>query len=218
MSEDSHDIKYKIFYFILTVISLVVNLGVIYYCIMILPMINFTFDKNKYFFSGVAIASLLIPFSRFLQWLYILFHEISHATVIIIFSGNILGFTAKVDSGEVKTDKENIFIRLAPYLIPILPYIILIIHFLTLIYFRSQEQIDLKNDNLYFSFFLISFFYTVVTYYNIKLLVRETSDIDTEKLMLSFSLILNFYAFSSASLLYLLYESGDIVEKFYLLD
>lgn len=208
----------KIFYFVITLLSLGVNLLVISFALYLVPQIEFTFEKNKFFFAGVAIAALLIPFSRFLQWLYIFFHEISHAVAVIVFSGSILGFSARIEAGEVKTDKENIIIRLAPYLVPILPYLVLLIHYLVLIYQRSQNTINLDEENWYFAFFLVAFFYTVVTYYNIKLLIKETTDIDTDKLMLSFSLILNFYTFTSVSLLYLLYESAAIMNSIYLLD
>lgn len=52
-------------------------------------------------------------------YLYVLGHELTHAFAAVLCLGGFSGLQASIDGGEVQTSKNNIFIALAPYFIPL---------------------------------------------------------------------------------------------------
>ncbi len=214
MDNGNNKVKNFPLHFLATFISILATPFVIYYLIIMAKQIDFSLEKIKYAFWGLVLSLVILSFSSFLQWVYIFFHELSHAISAIIFKGQIIDFKVRRDAGHIKSDKENIFIRLAPYIFPLACYLILLVHYLVLIYTRYFTG-EIKD--FYLGYFLITFFYTVVTFYNIKLILKETSDIDRDKLLLSFSMILNFYSFFSVLLFYLLFNGKNLVERYFLL-
>ncbi len=205
----------NILHFTSTFILLLLTPFIIYYSNILLKEIDFNLDKLKYVFFGFALALILLSISSFLQWLYIFFHELSHAFLAIIFRARVIDFKVHKDSGFIKSSKENIFIRLAPYIFPLSCYMLLFLHFLILLYIRYYSG---EVKEFYFSYFLITFFYTFTTFYNVKLIFRETSDIDRNRLLLSFTLIINFYFFFSVLLFYLLFNSSFFIKNYFLIS
>ncbi len=206
--------KKSVYHFLSSLALLLITPFIVYYSIFLVKSIDFTLVKMKYVFFGFAFAAALLSFSSFLQWIYIFFHELSHAFLAIVFKAEIIDFKVSQDTGFIKSNKENIFIRLAPYIFPLACYLLLFIHFFILFYIRYYTEVA---KDFYFSYFVISFFYTFITFYNLKLIFKETSDIDRDKLLLSFTLIINFYFFFSVLLFYCLFNGKNLIEKYFLL-
>lgn len=66
---------------------------------------------------------LVLVFGRmftdpFLYW-YVLGHELTHALAVILSFGKVSGFHAALEGGHVQTNKNNLFIALSPYFIPL---------------------------------------------------------------------------------------------------
>lgn len=174
--------------------------------------IDFQWYKVKFLIWGVGIFLLLNFYTTIPKRLYIFFHELSHAIAAVFFSAKIFEFKVTKEEGYIKSDKSNIVIRLSPYFLPLASYIILLIHFATLIYFRHYYNYD---GTYPLTFFLVGFFFTTTCYYNIRLILQETSDINREQLILSFLLIFNFFFLTSSVLFFLLFSSETVIDKFY---
>ena len=177
--------------------------------------IELTSEKAKFFLWGLAFSILLNKFSSIPKRIYIFFHELSHVIAAIFFSAKIFAFHIGSDEGYIQSNKSNLVIRLAPYLFPILSWIILFIHFAILIYAKYYFN---YNGTILFTFFLIGFFFSTTCYFHAKLILQETSDIDREKLMLSFLIIFNAFFLSSSTMLYGLFESEKVLLSIYFLD
>ena len=164
---------------------------------------------------GALFAFLLIFYSSLAQTIYIVIHECSHALSVILTHNKIYAFKVGKDHGYVKTNKTNLFIRLSPYLFPLAPALCVALHYLCLAYDRYHQQTsDLKTHGI---IFLFAFFYTITTYYNVKLIYRATSDIDKKQITLSLLLIYNFYVFISIALFYLLFNAPTLLSYIYYL-
>ena len=170
--------------------------------------------QNIYLLIGIVISLVFIRYTKILQTIYIFFHELSHTIAAIFFSARVFEFKVKSDSGYIKSNKTNIIIRLCPYLLPLFPFLLLGVYYATLIYQRHYNQMTAFNPLF---FILTGMFYFSTTFYNIQLIIKETTDIDKNQIMLSFLMIINFYLLTSGVLFYLLFFSSDIVNRFYYL-
>ncbi|MCK5106119.1 MAG: M50 family metallopeptidase [Elusimicrobiales bacterium] len=95
-----------------------------------------------------------IPFHHYnsnSSYLYVLAHELTHATAAVLNGIRIKKISVKKNSGYVTLSRDNIFISLAPYFIPF--YAILI----SAIYFIAGEFADLSKYQMIFAA-LIGFF------------------------------------------------------------
>ncbi|BBM88335.1 hypothetical protein COTS27_00014 [Spirochaetota bacterium] len=193
----------------LFITPIIVGIGVI-----LVRNTDFRGEKLVYMGLGSVLALLLINFTSVLRRIYIFFHEVAHMIAAVCFSARIFEFRVRESSGYIKSDKNNIFIRLAPYLLPIICYILLFIYYNVMIYMRYYHD---HREGYSIFFFLIGLFYVVTTVYNVKLIVQETSDIEKNEVMLSFLIILNIYFLTSTALFYLLFNGEVVLDKIYFL-
>lgn len=153
-------------------------------------------DQWLLVFFSFLITIILIKKTLILQAIYILFHEISHAIAALISKGEIHEIKISSDFGYVKSDKNNLIIRLAPYLLPLLPILTILlictIKFIMKVYFSKIEPFLL--DKVFLA--MISALLFSTTYYNFYLLKSETTDIDPKQVLFSLVLIANTYTLS----------------------
>lgn len=149
-------------------------------------------------FFSLLVTLILIRKTTVLQVVYILFHEISHAIAALISKGEIYEIKVNRNFGYVKSDKNNLIIRLAPYLLPLLPILSVafvgIVKLIFKIYFYELDHFFLDK------FFLLvtSALFFSTTYYNFYLLKSETTDVNSQQVLFSLVLIANTYTVSSA--------------------
>lgn len=67
-------------------------------------------------FAACILAGLM---QTFLIYVYVLGHELTHALTAKIFGGKVSTFRITAEGGYVESDKDNVFIALAPYFVPI---------------------------------------------------------------------------------------------------
>ncbi|MBU1887642.1 MAG: hypothetical protein KKB46_00400 [Candidatus Omnitrophica bacterium] len=82
-----------------------------------------------------------------LDFLYVLGHEVMHAIATFVSGGKVLGMKVSGKEGSVKTTTPNLFIMLAPYLVPV--YVVM----LALLYFVFSFFTDAARFSGYFIFF-----------------------------------------------------------------
>lgn len=73
------------------------------------------------------------------SFFYVLAHELSHAIAAMIFGGKILAVNLSEKNGSVKTDKDNIIIRLVPYCVPFYALVTLLVYFLLSIFAETKD-------------------------------------------------------------------------------
>lgn len=95
---------------------------------------------------------------------YIFGHELTHALAGLLSGAQIKKFKVSGNKGSVTLTKDNVFITLAPYFIPIYPIIIILIYF-TLAWFMDISKI--YSWFLFFSGTSLAFYYAL-TFYAIR--------------------------------------------------
>lgn len=95
---------------------------------------------------------------------YVFGHELTHALAGLLSGAQIKKFKVSRKKGSVTLTKNNIFITLAPYFVPIYPIIIIFVYF-ALAWFMDVVQI--YSWFLFFSGIALAFYYAL-TFYAIK--------------------------------------------------
>ncbi len=95
---------------------------------------------------------------------YVFGHELTHALAGLLSGAQIKKFKVSRNKGSVTLTKNNIFITLAPYFVPIYPIIIILVYF-ALAWFMDVVQI--YSWFLFFSGIALAFYYAL-TFYAIK--------------------------------------------------
>ena len=95
---------------------------------------------------------------------YVFGHELTHALAGLLSGAQIKKFKVYRNKGSVSLTKNNVFITLAPYFVPIYPIIII------LVYFTLAWYIDVTKIYSWFLFFsgIALAFYYALTFYAIK--------------------------------------------------
>jgi hypothetical protein len=91
-------------------------------------------------FTGGALASFALAkclrISRFSNFIHVLEHELVHGIAAIVCGARFTLMTVSMYGGAAEVSKSNIFIRLAPYFIPLFSIITLLISYLVAPNFR----------------------------------------------------------------------------------
>ena len=162
-----------------------------HFCINTLSKISPSNYQWISLFIGSLIAIILIKSSVVLQYLYITFHELSHALIAVFYKAKIKDIKIKTEYGFVKSNKDYFFIRLAPYVLPLFP---LLVWGVGIIGFLIIESHELKLIKVYFNpIFTGTTILSLITlnFYNFKLILEKTSDIPKNKVYLSAVVILH---------------------------
>ena len=187
------------FYFLACIALIIIFPLNVHYCFILLSKYNWSLpDFSLILF--VVLMFVLIKKGRLkkaIQWFYILFHELSHALFVLIFRGKIHEIVIQSDMGYVKTDKHYLLIRIAPYLFALSSYSILLVLHSLYFFFENINNYFWIIDGLKV---MIVFLWVVTSYFNWKLILKETTDIDRRQVFLSFCIIVNSYLFTSTFL------------------
>jgi len=93
-----------------------------------LTNVNTLTAASKYFLFGLAAYVFLYIVFFKMDYLYVFGHEFVHAISVWIFGGRVLTFNVKKKSGSITSTKSNIFVDLAPYLVPIYTILIAVVY------------------------------------------------------------------------------------------
>lgn len=88
---------------------------------------NFWLSEPIYFSLLGAFTFLALIIAQFatpiLVYLYVLGHELTHALAALCCFGKVSAVNVDLDGGYIETDKDNLFIALAPYFVPLWPLV-----------------------------------------------------------------------------------------------
>ncbi|MDR0486015.1 MAG: hypothetical protein LBH29_04740 [Elusimicrobiota bacterium] len=113
--------------------------------------------------------------------LYIFGHELTHAIAGILSGASIKNFRVGKRSGSVVLDKDNIWITLSPYFIPLYSFAVLCL------YFAAGYFLDIS---LIYSYFLFFLGFTVAFHFALTVFVIKIGQPDLKVYGLFFSLII----------------------------
>lgn len=105
-------------------------------------------ESGLLFILGALAYSVLHLLLFKLSFLNVLGHELLHAIATLFSGGKVLSFKVSTNEGSVRSTAPNLFVILAPYLIP--GYTI----FIALLYFVSSFFMDVTRFSGYFIFFI----------------------------------------------------------------
>ena len=98
--------------------------------------------------AGMTCMSLLYLYLPKPIWIYVLGHEFTHAIATMLCGGRVKGMKVTGDGGHVYATRDNFFVTLSPYFIPI--YAILVFAVFALI----QHFLNLQNSPMIWGLFL----------------------------------------------------------------
>lgn len=102
----------------------------------------------------LGLAGYLVVHAIFYKpiYLYVLGHELTHAISSILCGGKVKSMRVSSKGGRVVTTKSNLFITLAPYLIPIYTVFVLLIYRGLALFINVQQYLYLFIFFIGFSF------------------------------------------------------------------
>jgi hypothetical protein len=89
----------------------------------------------------VGLGMFLLIFAIFQQPIksYVFGHELTHAFWILLFRGEVTGFSASSTGGKVEGTKGNFFIALSPYFFPVYTILLIGLYFLGKLFWEPQQ-------------------------------------------------------------------------------
>ena len=111
-------------------------------------------EPARFFLLGFGAYVFMYIVLFKLEYFYVLGHEFVHTIFIWIFGGKIISVKVRKQSGSVTSTKKNIFIDLAPYLVPIYTLLVLGLYFAWSSFF---EQVPPAKHFIFFVGFSFSF-------------------------------------------------------------
>lgn len=135
-----------------------------------------------YFFLGIGGYLFIHIFFPKLNWLYVLGHESMHALAAWITGCQVKGIKVSGKGGHVKADKNNLFIRLAPYLIPAYSLLVLVLFFIASLF----VEVGPWQSTFFFLIGLTFCFHLIMT---LEILKTEQTDLLESGYLFSMGLI-----------------------------
>ncbi len=122
--------------------------------------------------------------SRFMMWLYVAGHEITHAIFVLICRGNVAKVHISSGGGHVLTNRNNFLISLSPYFFPFYTAIIIVI------WAVLDWQISGFGQNyINWLYGLIGFSWTFHITFTLWMIRRDQPDVDQNGRIFSFTVI-----------------------------
>ena len=139
-------------------------------------------ESGLIFILGALSYSVLHLLLFKLDFLYVLGHELMHGIATLFSGGKVVKIRVGRKDGSIKTTTPNIFVMLAPYLIP--GYTV----FVTLVYFALSFFMDVSRFSGFF-IFLIGFTLMFHLSYTAESIRGKQSDLVKSGYLFSFSFI-----------------------------
>jgi hypothetical protein len=87
------------------------------------------YKTTSYLFIGGALYLFIYKFIYGFSRLYVMAHEAAHALIALICGHKVQSVEIGKDSGNVKLSGVNVFILLAPYVLPVMVFFVVLIYF-----------------------------------------------------------------------------------------
>jgi len=95
--------------------------------------------SQLWFLAGFGVFLLLFAIFQHPIKSYVFGHELTHAFWILLFRGEVTGFSASSTGGKVEGTKGNFFIALSPYFFPIYTILLIGLYFLGKLFWEPQQ-------------------------------------------------------------------------------
>ena len=118
-----------------------------------------------------------------LIYTYVLGHELTHALAALMCFGKVDAVSVDIDGGYVDTDKDNIFVSLAPYFVPLWMLVWMLVFFVV-------NWISPFDAYLPWLFAGFGFWWAFHVYWTLWVIPREQPDLLENGVVLSFMIIM----------------------------
>lgn len=150
-------------------------LGRVWYSTEFICFLAGSISILSWFIAGIANEKLL--------YLYVLGHEMTHATFVYLFFGRITAMHVSSDGGYIMTNKSNIVIALSPYFIPFWSAVLISLHsFATYFWEIPAEEFILMA--------LLGFTWTFHVIWTLWMIPKDQPDLREHGIFLSLMIII----------------------------
>lgn len=160
MSKKSKAIKFIIGLLLLPTV-LLVFLGVADIIIALFK----NYSVTLFFLLGAGVYLFIHKYIYNFSRLYVLIHELTHAMAALICGHKVQSLKVNEDNGNVKLTGVNVFILLAPYILPMVSVFVVILYFLLALFIEPTETYRRVFVSLFgfFTMFHIAHTYKALT-------------------------------------------------------
>lgn len=139
-----------------------------------------------FFAAGVVVAGAVFFAwrSRFLVWLYVAGHELTHAIFVLICRGNVSKIHISSQGGHILTNRNNFLISLSPYFFPF--YTVVVIAVWALL---EWQLFDFRPEDACWLYGLIGLTWMFHLAFTVWMVGREQPDVEQNGKLFSFSVI-----------------------------
>ncbi len=95
--------------------------------------------SQLWFLAGLGAFLLIFAIFQHPIKSYVFGHELTHAFWILLFRGEVTGFSASAEGGKVEGTKGNFFIALSPYFFPVYTVLLIGLYFLGKLFWEPQQ-------------------------------------------------------------------------------
>ena len=139
----------------------------------------------------IGFASYCIIFAVFQQPIrsYVFGHELTHAIWVLLFRGEVTGFSASASGGKVEATKSNFLITLAPYFFPIYSFLVIAIFYTMSLINRFMPDFFELQRYFYIFIFLVGFSWAFHVVLTISVMLKGQGDMKRTGLLFSLPII-----------------------------
>ena len=135
---------------------------------------------------GVAFAGLMKYRIRWMIWLYVAGHELTHAFFVMVCRGNVADVHISADGGHILTNRNNFLISLSPYFVPF--YTVLVIAGWGLADWLTDVPFTQTAVHAFFAIIGVTWAFHLT--FTVWMIAREQPDVDQNGRIFSVVLIL----------------------------
>lgn len=146
---------------------------------------EFWFFTIGFFGWGVVFAGLVKYRIRWMIWMYVAGHELTHAFFVLLCRGNVAKVHISSEGGHILTNRNNFLISLSPYFLPF--YTVLVILGWGLANFFSDAEFSKTAVQILFAVIGVTWAFHLT--FTVWMIAREQPDVDQNGRTFSITLI-----------------------------
>ncbi|MDP8248600.1 MAG: hypothetical protein P9M00_10720 [Candidatus Tritonobacter lacicola] len=151
----------------------------------LLPLLR---DKPPFLFGFAAYCIIFAIFQQPIRS-YVFGHELTHAIWVLLFRGEVTGFSASAGGGRVEATKSNFLITLAPYFFPIYSILVLLVFYaMRLVNCLLPDFFELEKYFFIFVF-LVGFSWAFHVVLTVTVMLKGQGDLKRTGLLFSLAIV-----------------------------
>ena len=145
-------------------------------------------DNPPFLFGFAAYCIIFAIFQQPIRS-YVFGHELTHAIWVLLFRGEVTGFSATAKGGKVEATKSNFLITLAPYFFPIYSILVIVVYCLMKLFNQLFPGFFELERYFYIFMFLLGFSWAFHVVLTIAIILKGQGDLKRTGLLFSLAIV-----------------------------